>query len=108
MKDLIELKSRGEEHNYLRKLKKADGSESHTYMLKTSTYTMRRSGLTDKKKKFIDPAGGPMIVEGEYLEEAEAVVKSIDHVMGQGYAITFEVPTEPVDEQELIDAIVNI
>lgn len=105
MKDLIELKSRGEEHNYLRRLVNPDGSESHTYMLKTSTHTMR-SGLIDKKKKFIDPSGGPMIVEGEYLEEAEAVVKSIDHVMGQGYAITFEVT--PEEEQELIDAIVNI
>lgn len=102
MKDLIELKSRYEEHNYLRKLAKPDGSESRTYMLKTSTYTMR-SGM-DKKKKFIDPAGGPMIVEGEYLEEAGAVVKSIDHVMGQGYAITFGV----TPEEELIDAIVNI
>lgn len=105
MKDLIELKSRYEEHNYLRKLAKPDGSESRTYMLKTSTYTMR-SGMTDKKKKFIDPAGGPMIVEGEYLEEAGAVVKSINHVMGQGYAITFEVT--PEEEKELIDAIVNI
>lgn len=89
MKDLIELKSRGEEHNYLRRLVKPDGSKSHTYMLKTSTYTMR-SGLTGKSKKFIDPSGGPMIVEGEYLEEAEAVVKSIDHVMGVGYAITLK------------------
>ena len=106
MKDLIELKSRGEEHNYLRRLFKPDGSESHTYMLKTSTYIIR-SGLTDKKKKkFIEPPGGPMIVVGEYLEEAEAVVKSIDYVMGQGYAITFEVT--PEEEQELIDAIVNI
>lgn len=105
MKDLIELKSRGEEHNYLRKLKKADGSESMTYLLKTSTYMMR-SGNMPNGKLFIDPAGGPMIVEGEYLEEAEAVVKSIDHVMGQGYAITFEVT--PEEGQELIDAIVNI
>lgn len=104
MKDLIELKSRGEEHNYLRRLVKPDGSESHTYMLKTSTYTMR-SGLIDKKKKFIDLAGGPMIVEGEYLEEAGAVVKSIDYVMGVGYTITFENTSE---EQELIDTIMNI
>lgn len=89
MKDLIESKSRGEEHNYLRRLVKPDSSESHTYMLKTSTYTMR-SGLTDKKKKFIDPSGGPMIVEGEYLEEAEAVVKAIDFTIGYGYTITFE------------------
>lgn len=93
MKDLIELKSRGEEHNYLRRLVKPDGSESHTYMLKTSTYMMR-SGNMPNGKLFIDPAGGPMIVEGEYLEEAEAVVKYIDHVMGQGYAITFEVTPE--------------
>lgn len=105
MKDLIELKSRGEEHNYLRRLVKPDGSKPHTYMLKTSTYAMR-SGLTDKKKKFIDPSGGPIIVEGEYLEEAEAVVKSIDYVIGVGYTITFEVT--PEEEQELIDAIVNI
>lgn len=105
MKDLIELKSRGEEHNYLRKLKKADGSESMTYLLKTSTYMMR-SGNMPNGKLFIDPAGGPMIIVGSYLEEAEAVVKSIDHVMGQGYAITFEVT--PEEEQELIDAIVNI
>lgn len=41
MKDLIKLKSRGYEENYLKKLKK------------------------------------PMIVVGAYLEEAEAVVKSI-------------------------------
>ena len=107
MKDLIELKSRGEEHNYLRKLKKADGSESMTYLLKTSTYMMR-SGNMPNGKLFIDPAGGPMIIVGSYLEEAEAVVKSINHISGKGYAITFEVPTEPVDEQELMSAIVNI
>lgn len=105
MKDSIELKSRGDEHNYLRKLNRTDGTESYTYLLKTSTYYMR-SGYTEKKKMFIDPAGGPMIIVGSYLEEAEAVVKSIDHVMGMGYTITFEVP--PEEEQELIDAIVNI
>lgn len=105
MKDLIELKSRGEEHNCLRRLAKPDGSESHTYMLKTSTYTIG-SGLTDKKKKFIDPSGGPMIVEGEYLEEAGAVVKYIDYVMGQGYAIAFE--ATPEEGQEPIDTIVDI
>ena len=107
MKDSIELKSRGDEHNYLRKLNRTDGTESYTYLLKTSTYYMR-SGYTEKKKMFIDPSGGPMIVEGEYLEEAEAVVKSINHISGKGYAITFEVPTEPVDEQELMSAIVDI
>ena len=40
--------------------------------------------------EFIDPSGGPMIVVGHMLEEAEAVVKSIDFVKGYGYTITFE------------------
>lgn len=31
-----------------------------------------------------------MIVEGERLEEADAVVKSIVHIMGKGYSVTFE------------------
>lgn len=55
---------------------------------------MMRSGNMPNGKLFIDPAGGPMIIVGSYLEEAEAVVKSIDHVMGMGYTITFEVPPE--------------
>ena len=41
-------------------------------------------------KKFIDPSGGPMIIVGYKLEEADAVVKSIDFVNGYGWTITFE------------------
>ena len=89
MKDLIKLKSRGHEENYLKKLKKLDGTESKTYVLKVSTPYLR-GGELDGGKKFIDPSGGPMIVVGSYLEEAEAVVKSIDFTMGYGYTITFE------------------
>lgn len=89
MKDLIELKSRGDECNYLRRLVKSDGSESHTYILKTSSYTMR-SGLTDQKKKFIEPTGGPMLIEGTKCDNIEAVIKSIDFTIGYGYTITFE------------------
>lgn len=89
MKDLIKLNSRGYEENYLKKLKKPDGSESKTYVLKVSTPYLR-GGELEGGKKFIDPSGGPMIVVGSYLEEAEAVVKSIDFTMGYGYTITFE------------------
>ena len=89
MKDLIKLKSRGYEENYLKRLKKLDGSESKTYVLKVSTSYLR-SGEVEGGKKFIDPSGGPMIVVGDYLEEAEAVVKSIDFIAGYGYTITFE------------------
>lgn len=89
MKDLIKLKSRGCEENYLKKLKKPDGSESKTYVLKVSTPYLR-CGELEGGRKFIDPSGGPMIVVGSYLEEAEAVVKSIDSTVGYGYTITFE------------------
>lgn len=89
MKDLIKLKSRGHEENYLKKLKKPDGSESKTYVLKVSTPYLR-GGEVEGGRKFIDPSGGPMIVVGSYLEEAEAVVKSIDFTIGYGYTITFE------------------
>lgn len=89
MKDLIKLKSRGHEENYLKKLKKLDGTESKTYVLKVSTPYLR-GGELEGGKKFIDPSGGPMIVVDSYLEEAEAVVKSIDFTMGYGYTITFE------------------
>lgn len=89
MKDLIKLKSRGHEENYLKKLNKLDSSESKTYVLKVSTPYLR-GGELEGGKKFIDPSGGPMIVVGSYLEEAEAVVKSIDFTIGYGYTITFE------------------
>lgn len=89
MKDLIKLKSRGYEENYLKKLKKLDGTESKTYVLKVSTPYLR-GGEVEGGRKFIDPSGGPMIVVGDYLEEAEAVVKSIDFTIGYGYTITFE------------------
>ena len=89
MKDLIKLKSRGYEENYLKRLKKLDGSESKTYVLKVSTPYLR-GGEVEGGKKFIDPSGGPMIVVGDYLEEAEVVVKSIDFIAGYGYTITFE------------------
>ena len=46
--------------------------------------------LVEDNKKFIDPSGGPMIIEGCKLEEADATVRFIDFVIGTGYLITFE------------------
>ena len=89
MEDIIKLRSRHEAENYLKKLLKPDGSESKTYVLKTDVPT-RRVGEVQGGNKFIDPSGGPMIVVGYELEEAKAVVKSIDFVEGYGWTITFE------------------
>lgn len=89
MEDIINLKSRGGTKNYLKKMKKADGSESKTYVLKSEVPYLR-AGWVDERHKFIDPSGGPTIVEDSLLEEANAVVKSIDFVVGYGHIITFE------------------
>ena len=89
MEDIIKLKSRDSTKNYLKKLPKPDGSESKTYVLKTSSSYLR-GGEIKEGNKFIDPSGGPMIVEGYKLEEANAIVKSIDFVEGYGWTITFE------------------
>lgn len=90
MNDVIKLNSRYKENNYLKMLKKPDGSESKTYVLKVGTPYFRVGSIGEDKQRFIDPSGGPMIIVGEKLREAEAVVKSIDFVEGYGWTITFE------------------
>lgn len=89
MEDIIKLRSRYGARNYLKKMPKSDGSESKTYVLKTDAPSLRVGNVSDGNK-FIDPSGGPMIVVGYKLEEADAVVKSIDFIEGYGWTITFE------------------
>ena len=89
MEDIIKLHSRGGVNNYLKKMKRPNGEESKTYVIKTDMPTLRM-GYVEEKRKFIDPSGGPMIVEGSLLEEANAIVKSIDFIAGYGHTITFE------------------
>lgn len=89
MEDIIKLRSRYGARNYLKKMPKPDGSESKTYVLKTDAPSLRVGNVSDGNK-FIDPPGGPMIVVGYKLEEAKAVVKSIDFIAGFGHTITFE------------------
>ena len=89
MEDIIKLRSRYGTVNYLKKMPKPDGTDSKTYVLKTDVPTLR-VGEVQGGNKFIDPSGGPMIIVGYKLEEADAVVKSIDFVEGYGWTITFE------------------
>ena len=89
MEDIIKLRSRYGTVNYLKKMPKPDGTDSKTYVLKTDVLTLR-AGKVQGGNKFIDPSGDPMIVVGCELEEAKAVVKSIDFVEGYGWAIIFE------------------
>lgn len=89
MEEVIKLKSRYREENYLKKLPKPDGSESKTYVLKVDNSTLRVRSV-EGGKRFINPSESPIIIEGQELEEAKAVVKSIDFVEGYGWTITFE------------------
>lgn len=89
MEDIIKLHSRGGVNNYLKKMKRPSGEESKTYVIKTDMPTLRM-GYVEEKRKFIDPSGGPMIIVGDELKEAGAIVKSIDFVEGYGWTITFE------------------
>ena len=89
MEDIIKLRSGYKAVIYLKKMPKPDGSESKTYVLKTDVPTLRVCEVQGGNK-FIDPSGGPMIVVGYELEEANAKVKSIDFVTGFGHTITFE------------------
>lgn len=89
MEDVIELKSRGDGTNYLKKLKKPDGSESKTYILKVS-HPVIAAGYLPNGKMYIQPSGSLVIAVGERLDEADAVVKSISYINGYCYSITFE------------------
>ena len=89
MDSIIKLNSRGGIDNCLRKLKNVSGKDSKTYVLKHD-YISVKSGYVEGTKRFISPPGGPTIVEGEFLKEAGAVVKSIIYSIGYGHIVIFE------------------
>lgn len=89
MDEIIKLNSRGEENNYLKKLKRSDGKESKTFVLKVSSPQVS-VGRNENNYNFIKPTGGPMLIEGFKCADIDATIKSIDFTIGYGYTITFE------------------
>lgn len=88
MKDRYILRSDGV-RNQLIKLPRKDGEESKTFMVKTSSTTLRKGKWSDGSP-FIDLLGGPSITVGKPLAEADnAVVRSIDLTPQLGYTVTF-------------------
>ena len=80
--DKIYLDSRySKTENYLEKV------SPNRYRLHTK-YNYRTS--LGGRPKFVDPSGGPMMVEGELLREAGKVIRRIDFVQGEGTFIEFE------------------
>lgn len=90
MEDIIKLETTGENSNYLKKLKRPDGSESKTYVLKVTDPYVTITKTPTGGHASIGATGSNLIVVGEELKEAKAVVKSIDFTIGYGYTITFE------------------
>lgn len=89
MKEEIKLVTHDGSENFLRRLERKDGQESKTYILRTSGLSLRTGTLSDGKA-FIDPSGGPMMIVGQPLAEADgAIIRSIDFSEGFGYTITF-------------------
>lgn len=88
MKQRYDLPSYGVK-NSLELLPRKDGSESKTYIVKTSSDIVR-TGKTNDGESFLDLSGGPMIVVGKPLKEADnAIVRSIDRSEGFGFTVTF-------------------
>ena len=88
MKDRYILRSDGV-RNQLIKLPRKDGKESKTFMIKTSSTTLRKGKWSDGSP-FIDLSGGPSITVGKPLAEADnAIVRSIDLTPQLGYTVTF-------------------
>lgn len=85
MKDIILLNTRDGSENYLKKLPGKD----NVYLLVTNIDYIR-VGKNDNRYTFVDPSGGPFIARSGYLNEADAMVKSIDFLEGQGFTITLE------------------
>lgn len=57
---------------------------------KLETQLSYRCGKVSADKKFVDPSGGPMIIEGAFLDEVGKTVKRIDFVQGEGTFLEFE------------------
>lgn len=87
MKDIIKLNTHDGSNNYLEKLP----NTINEYTLKTSIEFIR-CGEVAENKKFVDPNGGPMLVEGEQLPaiDIKAKIIKISSITGQGFIITLE------------------
>lgn len=86
MEDVVELRNRHNDRNYLKKIAGIDKCYKLVVQLPTVGVTLG----PDKKIISIDPSGGSMISVGEYVEEANAVVDSIVTLQDGGFGIYFK------------------
>lgn len=85
----IDLQSKGEYKNILKQLRDSKGKESKAYVLKSYPEGYI-TGYDSTDNLFIKLHGGPTITVGEYLKEADMVVRAIDFIPSYGTVITFK------------------
>lgn len=85
---MIKLKSIGDNIHYLKKLKNITNNKSIDYLVYTNAPIVKM-GYTSDKKKFIELSGGPILTEGELVEELNMIITSINLIAGYGYILTF-------------------
>lgn len=74
MEDIIKLNSHDGTTNYLKKLNTKSYKGRQAYVLR-SPYDFIRRGKIDDNSEFVDPSGGPMLVEGDTLNNKYKIVK---------------------------------
>lgn len=75
MEDIIKLNSHDGSNNYLKKLNTEPYEGKQAYALKTSYRYSIRMGTVKDGISFVDPSGGPMLVEGDSLNGKYKIVK---------------------------------
>lgn len=70
----------------LRQLLRKDGQDSDVYQLKTTSPTLL-DGKTPTGFKYIQPEGGPVIMEGTHVPDHSEIVESIVLTAEFGYII---------------------
>ena len=75
MEDIIKLNSHDGSNNYLKKLNIEPYEGKQAYVLKTSYRYSIRMGTVKDGISFVDPSGGPMLVEGDSLNGKYKIIK---------------------------------
>lgn len=68
MSGIIKLNSHDGTNNYLKQLEVPTYEGKQAYLLKTP-YNFCRFGEVEEGRKFVDPSGGPMLVEGDKVDK---------------------------------------
>ena len=73
----------------LKKLKKVDGSDSNTFVIKTND-PFDFMKLDEENNKILKPHKAPRFKENEFLHGTESIIKSIDFNYALGWTLTIK------------------